>query len=64
MKAEKRIGVAVASCGQIARTRHIPEYEANPHTDIIGFFDADPTRAEEMARQHGGWVKVDLKERD
>ena len=56
MKAEKRIGVAVAGCGQIARTRHIPEYEANPHTDIIGFFDADPTRAEEMARQHGGCV--------
>lgn len=56
MEAEKKIGVAIAGCGKIARTRHIPEYEANPHTEIIGFFDADPTRAGELAQQYGGCV--------
>ena len=47
----KKIGVAIAGCGQITRTRHAPEYSANPNAEIIGFYDRDRARAEELAEQ-------------
>ena len=56
MKAEKEIGVAIAGCGKIACTRHAPEYAANPHAEIIGFYDKNKERAEVLARQYGGDV--------
>ncbi len=56
MKAEKKIGVAIAGCGKIACTRHAPEYAANPHAEIIGFYDKNKERAEVLAQQYGGDV--------
>ncbi len=53
-KTKRKIGVAIAGCGQIARTRHAPEYQANPFAEIVGFFDMDPARAEALAAQYGG----------
>ena len=56
MKAEKKIGVAIAGCGKIACTRHAPEYAANPHAEIIGFYDKNKERAEVLVQQYGGDV--------
>lgn len=39
------IEVGIIGCGKIAQTRHIPEYMANPHTEVFGFFDVNRERA-------------------
>jgi predicted dehydrogenase len=49
----RKIGAAIAGCGQIARTRHAPEYHANPNAEIIGFYDENHSRAQELAQQYG-----------
>ncbi len=49
----RRIGVAIAGCGKIARTRHAPEYQANPNAGLIGVYDENRERAEELAGQYG-----------
>lgn len=56
VKEKKKIGVAVAGCGQAARSRHAPEYHANPHAEMIGFFDRNRANAEALAEQYGGCV--------
>lgn len=48
------IKVGIIGCGKIAQVRHIPEYAANPHTEVYGFYDINLARAEELARQYGG----------
>lgn len=55
-----KLRVAVAGCGQIARTRHAPEYQQNPNVQIVGFYDVNPARAAEMAQQFGGKVYTDF----
>lgn len=45
-----KIGIGIAGCGAIARTRHIPEYLENPHANLIGVFDTVPKRAADIAR--------------
>lgn len=62
MNAKGKIGVAIAGCGQIARTRHAPEYAANPHAELIGVYDFDPARAEELAAQYGTRVYSTFEE--
>lgn len=47
------IGVAIAGCGQIARTRHAPEYAANPAAHLVGVYDFNPERAAELAARYG-----------
>lgn len=51
---ELRIGVI--GCGKIAQVRHIPEYSANPHARLAGFFDLSRSRAEQVATGTGGAV--------
>jgi len=48
------IKIAIAGCGSITRFRHAPEYSENPKAEIVGFFDALPSRAQELADQFGG----------
>lgn len=50
------IKIAIAGCGSITRLRHAPEYCENPNAEIVGFFDALPSRAQELADQFGGKV--------
>ncbi len=59
---ERKIGVAIAGCGQITRTRHAPEYLQNPNASIIGFFDRDRERARELSEQYGGTVYGSFEE--
>mgnify|MGYP002511495333 CR=1 FL=1 len=48
------IRVGIIGCGKIAQVRHIPEYLANPHAEIYGYYDINLARAEEMAAKYGG----------
>ena len=48
------VKVGIIGCGKIAQVRHIPEYTANPHAEIAGFYDINLARAQELARSHGG----------
>lgn len=56
------IKVGIIGCGKIAQVRHIPEYAANPNTEVYGFYDINLARAEELARQHGGKAYASYEE--
>ena len=42
--------IGVIGCGKITQVRHAPEYDENPNCTLIGWYDAIPGRAEEMAK--------------
>ena len=48
------IRVGIIGCGKIAQFRHIPEYAANPNSEVYGFYDINPARAEALAARYGG----------
>lgn len=50
------IRIGIIGCGKIARVRHLPEYAANPHVELVAYYDKNPARAEEVAAQYGGIV--------
>ena len=39
----KKYKVAIVGCGQICKVRHAPEYDENPHTELLGFYDMNLT---------------------
>jgi predicted dehydrogenase len=48
------IKVGVIGCGKVAQVRHIPEYDANPVTELAGYFDVNASRSRGMAEKYGG----------
>ena len=56
------IKVGIIGCGKIAQVRHIPEYAANPHAEVYGFYDLNPASAEELAKKHGGKAYASYEE--
>jgi len=46
--------IGIIGCGKIAQKRHIPEYADNPKAELVGFFDLNLARAEELAKAYGG----------
>lgn len=48
------IHVGIIGCGKIAQTRHIPEYLDNPDSEIVGYYDFNNARAQELAEKYGG----------
>jgi predicted dehydrogenase len=48
------IKVGVIGCGKVAQVRHIPEYDANPVTELAGYFDVNAARSDGMAEKYGG----------
>lgn len=49
-----KIGVAIIGCGQIASTRHAPEYHSNPSVELVGYYDHHPENADRLVEQFGG----------
>ncbi len=47
-------GIGIIGCGKIAQVRHIPEYAANSNAKLVGFYDINLPRAQELAERHGG----------
>ena len=35
------IRIGIIGCGKIAQVRHLPEYAANPHVELAGYYDED-----------------------
>ncbi len=58
----KKYRVAVIGVGSIARMRHLPEYQANPHVEIVAVCDVVPERVEETAAQYGAKAYTDYQE--
>ena len=56
------IKVGIIGCGKIAQVRHIPEYVANPHTEVYGFYDINLARAEELAEKYNGKAYASYEE--
>lgn len=50
------IHIGIIGCGKIAQVRHIPEYAANPHAELTGFFSPNRARAQQQADRYGGKV--------
>lgn len=58
----KPLKIGVIGCGSISKHRHIPEYMANEHAEIVAVCDIVKDRAEEMADQIGAKAYTDYKE--
>ncbi len=56
------VKAGIIGCGKIAQVRHIPEYHANPNALIIGYYDFNLQRAQEMAKKFGGKAYNSLEE--
>jgi len=56
------IGIGIIGCGKIAQVRHIPEFASNPDCKILGYFDNNFERAEQMAAKYGGHAYRTLDE--
>ena len=56
------IKVGIIGCGKIAQVRHIPEYAANPHVEVYGFYDLNQARTEELAKKYGGKAYASYQE--
>ena len=57
-----KLKVAVIGCGKIAQVRHLPEYAASEHVEIVAVCDVVKERAEEIAEQYGAKAYTDYKE--
>lgn len=54
--------VGVIGCGRITQLRHGPEYAENPDSQIMGFYDLNTARAQEMVDAFGGRVYPHLND--
>ena len=43
------VKAAIIGCGKIAQVRHIPEYLEHQAVNLVGFYDLNEKRAEELA---------------
>ncbi|MDF2524605.1 MAG: dehydrogenase, partial [Clostridiales bacterium] len=46
------INIGIIGCGKITQVRHAPEYYMNPNAKIIGFYDTNKERAEQLAKEY------------
>lgn len=58
----KKLKVAVIGCGSIAQHRHLPEYKANQHVEIVAVCDINEKRAKEMAEKYGAKAYTSYEE--
>lgn len=56
------IKVGIIGCGKIAQVRHIPEYQQNPNTEVVAYYDFNVERARELAAHNGGTAYETLDE--
>lgn len=56
------VQVAVIGCGKISQTRHIPEYQDNPATELVGFYDLNEERAKKLAKAFEGKAYASVEE--
>ena len=54
--------IGIIGCGKIAQVRHIPEYQENPNTEVVGYYDLNQERASALAERFGGKAYKSLDE--
>ncbi|MDL2206515.1 Gfo/Idh/MocA family oxidoreductase [Eubacteriales bacterium OttesenSCG-928-N13] len=54
--------IGIIGCGMITQMRHAPEYLENKYAQVVGWYDAMPERAQDMATKYGGQVFDDWKQ--
>ncbi|WP_134699302.1 Gfo/Idh/MocA family protein [Ammoniphilus sp. YIM 78166] len=57
-----KLRVGVIGCGSIAQHRHLPEYHANPHVEIVAVCDVHAERAHEVAEKFGATAYTSFEE--
>ena len=55
-------GIGIIGCGKIAQVRHIPEYAEHKDAKLVGFYDINLARAQELAEQYGGKAYESVEE--
>ncbi len=50
------IKIGIIGCGKIAEVRHAPEYNENPNSELVAYYDANRARAELLQGLFGGTV--------
>lgn len=55
-------GIGIIGCGKIAQVRHIPEYAENPDAKLVGFYDINQQRAEELAKKYGAKAYASIED--
>lgn len=55
-------GIGIIGCGKISQVRHIPEFHSNPRARLVGYYDLNAARAEQMAARYGGKVYSSIDE--
>lgn len=58
----KKLRVGIVGAGSITKFRHAPEYAANPHVEIAGYYDHNPDRVEALIALYGGKYYPSLEE--
>ena len=56
------INIGIIGCGNIARTRHVPEYAANQDCRISAYYSPSREKAEALAVEYGGKVCSSVEE--
>ncbi|MEH7302304.1 Gfo/Idh/MocA family protein [Neobacillus drentensis] len=57
-----KLRVAVIGCGSIAQHRHLPEYKANKHVELVAVCDINEERALEVAEKFGAKAYTSYEE--
>lgn len=55
-------GIGIIGCGKIAQVRHIPEYADHKDAKLLGFYDINLARAQELAEKYGGTAYATVEE--
>lgn len=57
-----KLKVAVIGCGSIAQHRHLLEYDANEHVDLVAVCDIVEERVSEISKKYGAKAYTDYKQ--
>src|SRR5262245_2040208 len=49
--AERKLGIGIIGCGNIANKQHLPNYARNPRARVVAVADVDPERARATAER-------------
>jgi len=55
-------GIGIIGCGKIAQVRHIPEYAEHQDAKLLGYYDINLQRAQELAVKYGGTAYATVEE--
>lgn len=57
-----KLKIAVVGCGSIAQVRHLPEFEANPNTEIVAVCDIVEERVNKIAEKYNAKAYTSYEE--